>query len=288
MKDLYSFLGISKQSFHQKIQRMNVEDRLISDLFLEIDKNRLKHKRMGAKSMYSLIKPDFVGVNKFQNIWAERGYNQVRRKKKWKTTDSNHSYLVNTNLTNGLEISNINQLWAADITYYYALDDVYYIFLLMDVYSRRILGYEVSKNIKSVNAIKVLNEAFALRNTAKISGLIHHSDRGRQYCCHEYIKILENAGAKPSNSRKSIENPYIERVNGIIKNDYLDLVHVSGIKDVKKEVKNTVQIYNEERPHSKLNNIAPLKFEKEILKMKPEERVKLDLYDFSLKNHWVF
>lgn len=267
---------------------MQIDDKGISNLFLEVDKVRLSHKRMGAKLMHSMIKPDFIGINKFQAIWAQRGYNQIKKRKKWKTTDSNHSFLINPNLTNGLVINNVNQLWAADITYYHALDDVYYIFLLMDVYSRRILGFEVSRNMKSYNTIKVLNGAFSLRGKVKIPGLIHHSDRGKQYCCHEYSNILENAEAKASNSRKSIENPYIERVNGTIKNDYLELVSVSGLKEVKKEVRKTIQLYNEERPHSELKGLTPVKYEMMIKDLKPEERSELSLYDFSLKNHWVF
>jgi transposase InsO family protein len=197
-----------------------------------------------------------------------------------KTTNSNHNYFKYSNLANGLELNGINQLWVSDITYWIAGQKHYYLLFIMDVYSRRILGYTASQNMYAVNNLKALELSFRIRQVSWFERLLHHSDKGSQYCSLEYVKALQIANITISMAGNSLENPYAERLNGIIKNDYLRYFDTSTFAKLCKALDKAVWLYNNEKPHSELDYMSPVNFEKMLLQQNINERKTMVLHDF--------
>lgn len=281
MEALYKIAGIKRQVYFA-ILKQQERNTFIKIRTIEIvNQIRLRHPSMGARPLYYLLQPKWLGINKFERLISEAGLGIVQKKNWTKTTDSNHAYRKYGNLTNGLTINNINYLWASDITYWLESDRVYYLIFLMDVYSRRVIGHFASEDMYAISALKVLNMAFVLRKRKYFQWLIHHSDKGSQYCATQYIKTLEEANISISMAGNSLENPYAERLNGIIKNQYLKHFNTCNYQKLRKSLNEAVWLYNNERPHSELGYMTPVFFEKQLEMQKGEERFLMKLYDFN-------
>jgi putative transposase len=281
MEMLYKVAGIKRQVYfsQQKIkeQQMGINLKILETVN-EIRKN---HNQMGARNLHHVLKIKTMGINKFEQLISESGLG-IHHKRNWiKTTDSNHPYRKYTNLTNGIIIDNIDCLWATDITYWLNGDRVYYLIFIVDVYSRRILGYSACDNMEAINNLKVLEMAFELREKNYFLQLIHHSDKGSQYCATLYIDALKKANIAISMARNSLENPYAERLNGIIKNGYLEYFDTSNYSKLQKSLTKAVWLYNHEKPHSELNKMTPVEYEAMVKRQNSEERFNMELYDFN-------
>jgi len=165
-----------------------------------------------------------------------------------------------------------NQLWVSDITYW-KINGVYvYISFITDAYSHKIVGYHLAETLEAIESIQALKMALSglKKDMVKQFQLIHHSDRGIQYCSHEYVKILQDYEIKISmtESGDPLENAIAERVNGIIKDEYLYNHEVTNIKEAKKVLDFTVKLYNEDRPHMSIENHYPSTIHKENIKTK--------------------
>jgi len=166
-----------------------------------------------------------------------------------KTTNSNHNYKKYKNILVDEKLERPNQAWASDITYIRTLDGFIYLSLITDLWSRKIVGYNLSKSLAKEGAIWALK--IALKNEKPEKGLLHHSDRGVQYCSHEYVKTLLKLEHRISmtNNGDPYENAVAERVNGILKSEFeLDSMFID-FKDALAQVKDSIEIYNNERPH---------------------------------------
>lgn len=242
---------------------------------------RGRHPSMGARPMFHALKVTSMGINRFERLVSTSGLG-IGQKRLWiRTTNSNHNYFKYSNLTNGLELTGINQLWVSDITYWIDGQVHYYLLFILDVYSRHILGYTASQNMYAVNNLRALEISFKIRGMEQFEQLIHHSDKGSQYCSLEYVKALEKANITISMAGNSLENPYAERLNGIIKNDYLKHFDTSSFAKLKKALDRAVWLYNNERPHSELGYMAPLNFEKMLQQQNENERGTMVLHDFK-------
>ena len=213
MGQIYLVSGISRQAYHQQLIRDTnntfVESRVV-ELVNEI---REDHPRIGARKLFVLLKlSGKIGINKFDRLLSNQGLGIQQKRSTQITTNSNHPWYKYTNLTHGIKLTGVNQVWASDITYYMLGESVYYITLMMDVYSRRILAYAVSDNMLHDNNVKVLNNSIKTRNNVDLKDLIHHSDKGSQYCSKAYIQILQDQNIQISMAQTSIENPYVERL----------------------------------------------------------------------------
>lgn len=283
---IYQIAGISRQGYHQQVKRNRERSFLITRL-IELTKDiRKDHPRLGARTLFIMLKlKGIIGINKYERLLSEMGLGiKLKRKVLYITTDSNHLFRKFKNLINGYRLTGVNQVWASDITCYMIGKTVYYISLMMDVYSRRILAYKVSDNLFHTNNLEVLENSFKLRKGADLSMLIHHSDKGSQYCSKAYTQALKDAKVKISMARTAIENPYAERLNGIIKNDYLyPRKRAKDFKSLCKELDIVVRLYNEERPHSELNDLTPVEFERRLLEQEHNKHPVMELYDFNLK-----
>jgi hypothetical protein len=180
MNDLYKLCNISRQAHHQALireQKWADTEYLIVGLILQ---TREVHPGMGLRIIYDILKPDGLGRDAFVSIGIAYGFRLVTFKNPIRTTFSS-PYSRYKNLLVDKKLDDINQLWTSDITYYNLEGVFYYIVLIMDVYSRKIVGYSVADNMRADNNCKALKMAFETRKQYAFNNLIHHSDRGGQY-----------------------------------------------------------------------------------------------------------
>lgn len=280
---LYSVSGIKRQVYFRQ-QKQQEHQSFIETRTIEMVKViRERHPMMGARPLFYALKITDIGINRFERLISGSGLG-IERKKLWiKTTNSNHNYYKYDNLTNGLVLNNIDQLWVSDITYWIEQGKHYYLLFILDVYCRQILGYTASENMYTINNLKALEISFQKRGKRQFEQLIHHSDKGSQYCSLDYVKALKKAKISISMAGNSLENPYAERLNGIIKNDYLQYYDTSSFVKLGKSLDRVVWLYNNERPHSELYNMTPVAFGNLVRQQNEDERNKMVLYDFRNK-----
>lgn len=157
-----------------------------------------------------------------------------------------------------MDITKPNQVWVSDITYWRVGEDFFYICLVTDSYSKKILGYNVADSLEGVNALRALKMAIA-QASFPLRQIIHHSDRGIQYCSKKYTQTLKANHMRISMAARGnpLENPVAERINGTIKNDFLYHYKVQNLSQAKAALDKAVWIYNNERPHSSVENLTP-------------------------------
>ncbi len=173
------------------------------------------------------------------------------------TTQSNHRFWVHENLTQGLTLVKPNQLWVSDITYLRTLEGFCYLALITDAYSRKIVGYDASESLNLEGCLRALKSA--TQTASNLTQLVHHSDRGFQYCSTPYTDFLRERKIRISMAAKGncYENALAERVNGILKNEF-NLDYTFKTKQLAfKAVHEAVYIYNQHRPHWALNLLTP-------------------------------
>lgn len=283
MEQIYKVAGISRQAYHKQAFRQEEKTLMYCRIKELVEELREDHPRIGARKLFVMLKLEGeMGINQFERFLSNEGLGIKVKLSAQKTTNSTHPFHKYTNLLNGIKLTSVNQVWASDITYFMVGENVYYITFIQDVYSRRILGYSVSDNMLHQNNVRVLQDSIDIREGADLSRLIHHSDKGGQYCSTYYINILESKKISISMAGTSIENPYVERLNGIIKNDYLyPRKKVHDLKSLKKEMDIVVKLYNENRPHSQLGNLTPLEFEKQQGALSEGQAKEMGLFDYE-------
>jgi len=189
----------------------------------------------------------------------------IKPKKRYHiTTDSHHRFRKYKNLVNTLEIEKPESVWVSDITYIGTRKNPSYLALITDAYSKRIVGYNVSSSLSVEGSLKALDMALADR-MYKNQPLIHHSDRGLQYCSNEYQKVLNDNDVKPSMTEKydPYENAIAERINGILKQEFDIARNIKNLDVKMKLIKNTIEIYNNQRPHLSNQMLTPMQMHKQ-------------------------
>lgn len=180
-----------------------------------------------------------------------------QRHRKPRTTWSGHIFPVYPNLVKNLLPTRPNEVWVSDITYVRVDDEFLYLFLMTDMYSRKIVGWELADDMLADNAVKVLQQAIVQKGESDLP-TIHHSDKGTQYCCGAYVALLRRAQIAISMTEESDprENAYAERVNGTIKNEFIKKLHPTK-ETVHMLVANAIHAYNHVRPHSSIEYLTP-------------------------------
>lgn len=278
MEELCEIIGMSRQNLHN-LRKREAEQALfyqqLRELVIEVRKD---HPRLSARKIHKMLQIEDIGINKFEAFVSSAGLQVQPYRSVIKTTRSGrYNY---PNLINGLRLNSINQLWASDITYFITARATFYIVLIIEVYSRRIIGYSASDNLMASNNVKALKMAFRIRKQNLYHELIHHSDKGSQYGSEVYLNMLNKADIKISMAENSLENAYAERVIGIIKNEYLAHMNIHTLDQLRSKLAYVVKLYNEKRPHIELGYLAPLAFENKIMDLARQERPALQLYDF--------
>ena len=219
--------------------------------------------KLGGRKLYYLLKDQLsalhVGRDKLFRILRANHMLITPKKRYHITTDSHHRFRKHKNLMNTLEIEKPESVWVSDITYVGTRKNPSYLALITDAYSKRIVGYNVSSSLAVEGSLEALELALSNR-MYKNQPLIHHSDRGLQYCSNEYQKLLNSNGIKPSMTEKydPYENAIAERINGILKQEF-DIARNIENLDVKKLlIKNAIEIYNNQRPHLSNQMLTPM------------------------------
>jgi len=221
---------------------------------------RKDHPGCGLEKAYDTLRPRFIGRDRFVDIFMELGY-RVRFPKNYiKTTKP--GYYRCKNLIEGMIVDRINQVVQSDITYIRVQDVFYYAIFIIDVFSKRITAHQVSDHMRGEANLKALKQLVKLRGKQAMTGLIHHSDRGSQYGSLAYRKLLDKFNAFISMGDNAQTNAYAERINGIIKNEYLSYWNISDFKTLKRKLKEAVIHYNLKRIHKHLPmKLSPISFE---------------------------
>lgn len=222
---------------------------------------RNEQPRVGTRKLlkmikHSLINQDLkVGRDRLFNVLRKHDLLIKRKKNTFKTTNSYHRFYKYNNLIKELKIIKPNQVWVSDITYIRTVNGFSYLALITDVFSRKIVGYDLSDSLELTGCIRALKMALKTKPT----NLIHHSDRGIQYCSKYYVDLLQKRNIKISMTEENhcYENAIAERVNGILKDEFfLDQCFVNT-KHAKVATENAISIYNNKRLHLSLNYKTP-------------------------------
>ena len=250
--------GVSRQSIYQYLARQTQRTDELSIVRDWIVEWRKLMPRLGGKKLYTLIKPKLIahGIKMGRdNFFSYLRHNSllVKPVKRYtKTTFSHHRFKKHPNRLLSLELERPNQAYVSDITYVESDEGVHYLSLVTDAYSRKIVGHHLSKDMKAESVVKAIRFAKQYRFDESKS-LIHHSDRGSQYCSDIYQKELQKQKIKPSTTDgyDCYQNALAERVNGILKQEFI-LFKCKTFADLKKLIDESVMIYNQYRPHLSL------------------------------------
>jgi putative transposase len=282
MKDIYRnvslarlcrLLGITRQAYYQhfwEVSDITVEHKLVLD---QVSGIRQVHPAIGVRKLYHLLQPFLLehqvkmGRDALFDLLAVNKLLVRKRKRRISTTQSFHWLRKYPNLIKDWRPSRPNQLWVADITYIPLTNGFLYLSLITDAYSHKIMGYAVADNLEAVHTTKALK--MALDNLGEISEcLIHHSDRGIQYCSFDYVSMLKQNNIQVSMTENGdpLENPIAERINGILKDEYLRHYPLTTLEQVIGLLNNIVDRYNRLRPHQSINLATPdVVHEKQLL-----------------------
>ena len=223
---------------------------------------REEHPGVGSRELYKMINPEFMGRDKFESFCFYHGFKLERTKSYSRTTDST-GVIRFPNLMAGRELSGINQAWSSDITYYRIADTFYYITFIIDLYSRVITGFSVSRRLLTEETTIPALE-LALRVRKPVNSLIFHSDGGGQYYSKAFLKLTGENSIKNSMCDSVYENAHAERINGTIKNQYLKGYNPQCYKTLVTQTKRAVNNYNNKRPHKSLSGKSPAAFEEQL------------------------
>ncbi|ARS38295.1 hypothetical protein CA265_22060 [Sphingobacteriaceae bacterium GW460-11-11-14-LB5] len=255
--------GYTKQAFYKarsNSSKKTVAEQEIKEMVLNI---RHKLPRTGVRKLHVMLRESmsrknmWVGRDKLFGILRSQHLLVQRKRKYTRTTDSKHWMRKYPNLTKDLELTMPEQLWVSDITYLQTVAGNEYLHLVTDAGSKLIMGYEVCGDMKAVSTKKALEMAISKREYEH--QLIHHSDRGLQYCSYDYIRLLShnNITISMTENGDPYENAVAERVNGILKDEFgLDAVF-KGKAQLYKQVHQAIELYNQMRLHSSVNMLTP-------------------------------
>lgn len=223
------------------------------------------------------------GRDKTEQLLLENGY-RINYPPNYKRTTYAQRHLHYPNLIEGLELNDINQVVQTDITYYRVGARFYYLVFIIDVYSRRIVGYALNKTLEAEGNLKALQMFLACRSGCMFKVLIHHSDKGSQYIDKEYTKLLTSREIKLSMCDVAWKNAYTERINRTIKEEYLDGWKIEDYRSLSQCLNKAVNHYNSKRRHQSLGWKSPLQFEQEVEKLTPASRPKMKIYKGKERN----
>ena len=266
---LCKVMRVSRSGFYDYLARFkNPKDRP-DDAALQRRINEIFDKSRGSYGSRRVVKQlknegRQIGRYKVRRIMRQMGLRAKTPRRFKLTTDSRHSFPVAPNVLNRKFDVNIpNKVWTADITYVWTFEGWLYLAIIMDLYSRQIVGWSMDKRMKRQLALDALAMAYWQRKPSK--GLLHHSDRGSQYACHDYRKQLESYGMEASMSRKGNcwDNAPTERFFRSLKSERLTACRFLTRKEAKMEILDYITFYNSIRLHSTLGYLSPMAYEKE-------------------------
>lgn len=241
------------------------EDSMAEELHKIVVQIRAEHPTLNCRAMYFKLLSEGIGRDKFESLCTEWELTQQRPINRARKTFS--SVVIRfDNLLNDYKVATIDEAYLSDITYYEVDKKFYYITFIMDAFSRYILGYAVSKRLTTVRTtLKALEMTIAYKKAKLKVGIIFHSDGGGWYYDKGFLSLTKQHKFKNSMCEYAYENGKAERINGIIKNNYLKHRNIKNFEELEKEVDRSVTLYYNDRPHKSLKYKTPLQVEKEQL-----------------------
>jgi putative transposase len=257
----------SSYYYNSRNQESSPEDQILVNRIEEITEEFPKY---GYRKVTRELHRKDIPVNhkKVHRIMREKGLLVTKTKRFVKTTDSNHPYPVYPNLINALRVTNLNQVWVADITYIRIAVGFVYLAVILDLCSRKAIGYAISRTIDTTLSLSALR--MAIQNRKPPAGVIHHSDRGIQYAAHDYIDELKSHGFQISMSRRGnpYDNAFAESFMKTIKTEEVYLWEYRALEDVLRRLPYFIeQVYNQKRLHASLNYVPPVEYEAKLINL---------------------
>jgi len=254
---------ITRDAYYKYLKRFELR-KIVGNKVIDLVKEERKiQPRVGTRKLHEALLYQFVAfgfkIGRDSLFDILRTHNMLVRPKKvsCKTTDSYHRFRTYKNLVKGLIINRPNQVWVSDITYIRTINGFCYLALVTDLFSRKIVGYDISDSLELAGCLRAFKRA--LKTARPAEGLIHHSDRGSQYCSNQYVAELKKRKIEISMTEENhcYENAVAERVNGILKDEfYLDQCFFNT-SHAKNATKNAIDIYNNKRLHLSLAYKTP-------------------------------
>lgn len=265
MNRLFEVLSISKQSFHQMLSRRRYKYEEQEQLIPLINEIRADHPRMSARDIYLKLNPSCMGRDQFERLCMDSGY-RIKQLKNFRVTTNSLGVTRFPNMIKDLEVTRVNQVFVSDITYFDLGFKTRYLTFIMDLYNREIVGYSESDNLRTENTtIPALHRLEKLRGKVNLKGAIMHSDGGGQYYCNEFKAITKELGMINSMTEEKVyENAHAERLNGIIKNNYLYPYGPTDVASLRRLLDKAVYMYNTGKPHKALRKLTPVMFKNTI------------------------
>lgn len=265
IQTLCSLFGKSRNAWYDSRHRI-IMDVLVRDIVLqEVKRIRTDLPGCGTRKLHYLLQDILpghgisVGRDYLFDLLAARGLLINRRRRRIITTDSNHWMKRYDNLMIHEQITRPEQAWVSDITYLKLNNSFVYLSLITDAYSRQIMGYHLQNDLSAEGCLQALRMAIARRKTPWLP-LMHHSDRGSQYCCNAYVDALNAANVAISMTKNGdpYENALAERINGILKNEFGIDRNSGSFEHLKVKMNEVVSAYNTMRPHASLGYLTPV------------------------------
>lgn len=271
-------MKLSSSSFYYKPKvPREVREKRDADLRDEIEKVRMNHPRTGYRTLqrYLARAEVSVGETRLRRVMQKYSLQARIRRAFVITTDSKHDHRVYPNLLRDFTVTDLHQVWATDFTYIRIENGFVYLAVILDLFSRRVIGWAISKNIDADLAVSALSMAIERRKPKP--GVIHHSDRGVQYLCKKYIAVLRQHEFRISNSAKGnpYDNAFLESFMKTLKQEEVYLANYQTYLDVIENLPRFLEeVYNEKRIHSGINYLTPVEFEQKITTKSDRSEVK--------------
>lgn len=253
IEPLCHLLGYSKQAYYKSLHACRAARESDEYVLSIVRDTREEMPNLGVTKLWKILNKNnlVIGRDRLHVLLRENGMLIKRKRYTPRTTDSRGWLHRHDNLVKGLKITKPNQVWVSDITYLPTLAGFMYLSLVTDAYSRKIMGSHVHEYLDASGPLEALNVAIQACGASSLDGLIHHSDRGTQYCSETYTKVLIDNGIKISTTQDGspYDNAIAERVNGILKREWLNDTVLTGLSQAREKVKHAVNLYNTRRPH---------------------------------------
>lgn len=263
LTEVCRILSMTRQAYYKRL-KVKTKEELKEELIVGMVQN-IRHElpRIGGRKLYYLLNeelkklPSTLGRDKFFSILRRNGL-LIRPERQYAvTTNSRHRFRIYKNLIKDREITGADRVYVSDITYIRMKGEFCYLFLVTDLYSRKIVGYHLSQSLSTTGGIRAIE--MALKEVEQPEKLVHHSDRGFQYCSGSYVELLKSKGIRLSMGE--VGNPYdnavAERVNGILKNEFYLNARFTNYSEAHRATKEAVKLYNTRRPHLSLDYKTP-------------------------------
>lgn len=252
---------MSKQSFHQMLKRRKYMEEEQEQLIPLINEIREDHPRMSARDIYLKLQPSCMGRDRFERFCMDSGY-RVKQFRNFRVTTNSLGVTRFPNKIKGIKVTRVNQVFVSDITYFDIGADTYYLTFIMDLYNREIVGCSASDNLRTESTtIPALHGVVRERGRGNLKGAILHSDGGGQYYSNDFKTLTKELNMVNSMTEETVyENSHAERLNGVIKNNYLYPYGPTNMTTLRRLLGRAVLMYNTGKPHKALGKLTPSRY----------------------------